>query len=91
MLGHPTLATHEMLWEFFLVPELQLEAMEHRTKLKVEARIERIKEEYEPVRDMREVEQFVNHAREMVRGVSYSTKSVSRRANGLGLAVSGKF
>lgn len=90
MLSHPTLATHEMLWEFFLVPELQLDAMEQRTKLKVEARIERIKEEYEPIRDMREVEQFVNHAREMVRGVSYSTKSVTRRANGLGLATSGK-
>lgn len=90
MLSHPTLATHEMLWEFFLVPELQLEAMEQRTKLKVEARIERIKEEYEPVRDMREVEQFVNHAREMVRSVSYSTKSVTRRANGAGLAISGE-
>ncbi|KID86392.1 VPS9 domain protein [Metarhizium guizhouense ARSEF 977] len=88
MLSHPTLATHEMLWEFFLVPELQLEAMEQRTKLKVEARIERIKEEYEPIRDMREVEQFVNHAREMVRSVSYSTKSVTRRANGVGLAIS---
>ncbi|KAF5122178.1 UPF0507 protein [Metarhizium anisopliae] len=91
MLSHPTLATHEMLWEFFLVPELQLEAMEQRTKLKVEARIERIKEEYEPIRDMREVEQFVNHAREMVRSVSYSTKSVTRRANGVGLAISGEF
>ena len=91
MLSHPTLATHEMLWEFFLVPELQLEAMEQRTKLKVEARIERIKEEYEPIRDMREVEQFVNHAREMVRSLSYSTKSVTRRANGVGLAISGEF
>ncbi|KHN98622.1 VPS9 domain protein [Metarhizium album ARSEF 1941] len=88
MLSHPTLATHEMLWEFFLVPELQLDAMGQRTKLKVEARIERIKEEYEPIRDMREVEQFVNHAREMVRSVSYSTKSVTRRANGVGLAIS---
>lgn len=86
MLSHPTLATHEMLWEFFLVPELQLEAMEQRTKLKVETRIETIKEEYEPVQDVREVEKFVDHAREMVRSVSYSTKSVTRRANGLGLA-----
>ncbi|OAA39126.1 VPS9 domain protein [Metarhizium rileyi] len=88
MLSHPTLATHEMLWEFFLVPELQLEAMEQRTKLKVEARMERIKEEYEPVHDMGEVEQFVNHAREIVRSVSFSTKSVTRRANGVGLASS---
>ncbi|KAG5932541.1 hypothetical protein E4U53_001287 [Claviceps sorghi] len=86
MLSHPTLSTHEMLWEFFLVPELQLGAMAQRTKLKAETRVEKIKEEYEPVRDIREVEQFVNHAREMVRSVSYSTKTVTRRANGLGLA-----
>ncbi|KAG6005524.1 hypothetical protein E4U21_007850 [Claviceps maximensis] len=86
MLSHPTLSTHEMLWEFFLVPELQLGAMAQRTKLKVETRVEKIKEEYEPVRDIREVEQFVNHARDTVRTVSYSTKTVTRRANGLGLA-----
>lgn len=86
MLSHPTLSTHEMLWEFFLVPELQLDVMEQRTKLKVETRTEKIKEEYEPVRDVREVEQFVNHARDTVRSVSYSTKSVTRRTNGLVLA-----
>lgn len=91
MLNHPSLATHEMLWEFFLVPELQLDAMEQRTKLKVETRVEKIKEDYEPVEDVREVEQFVNHAREMVRSVSYSTKSVTKRANGIGLKVSGKY
>lgn len=90
MLSHPTLATHEMLWEFFLVPELQLDAMEQRTKLKAETRVEKIREEYEPVEDVREVEQFVNHAREMVRGVSYSTKSVTRRANCVGQATSGE-
>ena len=90
MLSHPTLGTHEMLWEFFLVPELQLEAMEQRTKLKVETRFEKVREEYEPVRDVREVEQFVNHAREMVRSVNYSTKSVTRRANGVALAAHGK-
>lgn len=90
MLDHPTFATHEMMWEFFLVPELQLDTMEQRTKLKADARAERIKDEYEPVEDVREVEQFVNHAREMVRSVSYSTKSVTRRANNLGIAASGK-
>ncbi|UKZ83096.1 hypothetical protein TrVFT333_010898 [Trichoderma virens FT-333] len=84
MLSHPTLSTHEMLWEFFLVPELQLEAMEQRTKLKTETRVEKIREEYEPMEDVREVEQFVNHAREMVRSISYSTKSVTRRANAVG-------
>lgn len=90
MLDHSTFATHEMLWEFFLVPELQLDTMEQRTMLKVEARMERVRDEYEPVEDVREVEQFVNHARDMVRSVSYSTKSVTRRANSIGLVAGGK-
>lgn len=90
LLDHPTFATHEMLWEFFLVPELQLPMMQERSKLKAETRMERVRDEYEPVEDMREVEQFVNHAREMVRSVSYSTKSVTRRANNVGLAAAGK-
>ncbi|KAF4978919.1 hypothetical protein FZEAL_4805 [Fusarium zealandicum] len=85
MLMHPTFATHEMLWEFFLVPELQLDMMEQRTLLKAETRSERVRDEYEPVEDVREVEQFVNHAREMVRSVNYSTKSTTRRANNVGL------
>lgn len=85
MLNHPTLSKHEMLWEFFLVPELQLGTMEERTRLKIEARIERIREEYEPVQDLREVEQFVNHARETVRSVNYATKSATRRVNSVGV------
>jgi hypothetical protein len=80
-----------MMWEFFLVPELQLDMMEQRTKLKVELRTDRVKEEYEPVEDVKEVEQFVNHAREMVRGVNYSTKSVTRRANNVAHASTGPF
>ena len=91
LLSHPTFASHEMLWEFFLVPELQLDVMRERSKLKAEARMERVRDEYEPVQDMREVEQFVNHAREMVRSVNYSTKSVTRRANSIGLAAAGEY
>lgn len=91
MLMHPTFATHEMLWEFFLVPELQLETMEARTVLKAETRSEKVRDEYEPVEDVREVEQFVNHAQEMIRSVNYSTKSASRRANNLGLVMSGEY
>ncbi|KAM0433264.1 hypothetical protein ACHAPT_004138 [Fusarium lateritium] len=87
MLMHPTFATHEMLWEFFLVPELQLDMMEQRTLLKAETRSEKVRDEYEPVEDVREVEQFVNHAREMIRSVNYSTKSATRRANNIGLVV----
>lgn len=91
MLSHPTLATHEMLWEFFLVPELQLDMMEQRTKLKLETRVEKIRDEYEPMNDAREVEQFVNHAKEMVRSVSQAAKSVTRRANNVALGAAGEF
>ncbi|CAD6506260.1 BgTH12-07187 [Blumeria graminis f. sp. triticale] len=81
LLSHTTFATHEMLWEFFLVPDIQADMMEQRSRLKAQARIEKVREEYEPVADVRDVEQFVDHAREMVRSVNYSTKSVARRAN----------
>lgn len=90
MLQHPTFATHEMLWEFFLVPDIQLGMMEQRSNLKAETRAEKVREEYEPVKDVREVEQFVDHAREMVRSVNYSTKSVARRVNAIGIVASGK-
>ncbi|TDZ22146.1 UPF0507 protein [Colletotrichum orbiculare MAFF 240422] len=85
MLNHPTFATHEMLWEFFLVPDIQLGMMEQRSNLKAETRTEKVREEYEPVKDVREVEQFIDHAREMVRSVNYSTKSVARRVNAVGI------
>ncbi|KAK4454830.1 hypothetical protein QBC34DRAFT_392731 [Podospora aff. communis PSN243] len=84
LLAHPTFATHEMLWEFFLVQELQLDTMAERSKLKADALIEKVHDEYEPVQDLREVEQFVDHARDMVRSVHFSTRSVARRASMLG-------
>jgi len=89
MLAHPTFATHEMLWEFFLAPDLQPDMMEQRSKLKAETRAEKVRDELEPLDDVREVEQFVDHAREMVRGVNYSTKSVARRANMAVVAATG--
>ncbi|KAI0002783.1 VPS9 domain-containing protein [Xylariaceae sp. FL0662B] len=85
LLTHPTFATHEMLWEFFLVPDLQADMMEQRSRLKAEIRVEKIRDELEPLEDVREVEQFVDHARDMVRGVNYHTKSVARRANAIGV------
>ncbi|KAI1776812.1 VPS9 domain-containing protein [Hypoxylon cercidicola] len=85
LLAHPTFATHEMLWEFFLVPDLQADMMEQRSRLKAETRAEKVRDELEPLEDIREVEQFVDHARDMVRSVNYSTKSVARRANAIGV------
>jgi hypothetical protein len=78
-----------MLWEFFLVPEIQAEMMEQRSKLKAETRAEKVKEEYEPVEDVADVEQFVDHARDMVRSVNYATKSVIRRANNMRFITTG--
>ncbi|KAK4152447.1 hypothetical protein C8A00DRAFT_34863 [Chaetomidium leptoderma] len=87
LLQHPTFATHEMLWEFFLVPDLQLDTMAERSKLKADALMEKVHDEYEPVEDLREVEQFIDHARDMVRSVHFSTRSVARRANVVGNVV----
>ncbi|KAF4633938.1 hypothetical protein G7Y89_g4176 [Cudoniella acicularis] len=81
LLAHSTFCTHEMLWEFFLVPDIQSEMMEERSKLKAETRVEKVREEYEPIEDIRDVEQFIDYARDTVRSVNYSTKSVARRAN----------
>ena len=90
LLAHPTFATHEMLWEFFLVPDLQPEMMEQRSKLKAEARAEKVRDELEPLQDIREVEQFVDHARDMVRSFDYSTKSVARRTNVMSTVAAGE-
>jgi len=90
MLAHPTFAAHETLWEFFLVPEIRLDMMTKRSKLKAETLLEKIRDEMEPVRDVREVEQFVDHAREMVRSVNHSTRSVTRRTNRMALVNTGE-
>ncbi|KAK3329674.1 hypothetical protein B0H66DRAFT_34270 [Apodospora peruviana] len=84
LLAHPTFATHEMLWEFFLVPDFQLDMMAERSKLKANALAEKVHDELEPVEDLREVDQFVDHARDMVRSVHFSTRSVARRASAVG-------
>ncbi|KAI4258563.1 MAG: hypothetical protein L6R42_005028, partial [Xanthoria sp. 1 TBL-2021] len=79
MLAHSTFSTHELLWEFILFPEVQPEMMEERSRKKAETRAENIKEQYEPIEDVHEVESFVAHAREALRGVNHSTKSITRR------------
>ncbi|KAF2200039.1 hypothetical protein GQ43DRAFT_481926 [Delitschia confertaspora ATCC 74209] len=83
LLTHPTFSTHELVWEFFLVPDIDPTMLAERSKRKAESRIERIKDEYDPIFDVREVELFVQHARESVRAVHHSTKSVLRRTNKL--------
>ncbi len=90
MLAHPTFSTHELLWEFILVPELQLDMMAQRSLLKADIRQEKIREEYEPIEDVRDVEIFATHARESIRAVNQSTKSVLRRINSVRNGTVGK-
>lgn len=88
MLAHSTFATHELLWEFILFPEIQPEMMAERSKKKAEIRLENLKDEYEPVQDTREVSTFVEHATDSTRSVSHCTKSVIRRATSIRVGLS---
>jgi hypothetical protein len=81
LLTHPTFSTHEMVWEFFLVPDIEPAMLAERSNRKAQLRIERVHEEYAPLYDVREVELFVQHARESVRSVHHASRSVLRRTN----------
>ncbi|TKA79570.1 hypothetical protein B0A49_02997 [Cryomyces minteri] len=81
LLTHPTFSTHEMVWEFFLVPDIDPMLLGERSRKKAETRVDKVKEEYAPVTDMRDVEVFVAHAKESVRGIQHAIKSVLRRVN----------
>lgn len=90
LLTHPTFATHEMLWEFFLVPELHPDMMADRSRHKATALAETIAEDFAPVNaeGMRETEQFVLHAQEAIRAVHANTRSLIRRGHSLQNATS---
>ena len=81
LLTHPTFSTHEALWEFFLVPDMQSDQIAERSKLKAQLLIESIAEEYEPVTDVRDVEQLISHSRDMIRGINLSSRSTIRRGH----------
>ena len=89
MLEHSTFSTHELLWEFILFPEIQPDMMAERTRKKAEIRTENIRDEYEPVDDVRDVSSFVEHARESIRGVNHATKSVVKRVASCCVCLSG--
>ena len=81
MLAHSTFSAHELMWEFVLFPEIQPDMMAERSRRKAELRAENVEEEYEPVEDVGEVETFVGHARDALRGVEHGTKSLVRRVS----------
>ena len=89
MLAHAAFGSHELLWEFVLVPEIPPEVMAERSRKKGEMLQEKIREEYEPIEDVRDVELFVTHARESIRPVNHATRSVLRRVAGFRNASSG--
>lgn len=81
LLAHPTFATHEFVWEFFLMPEIQTEMTGGRSHQKAAALAERIADDYQPVtaEEIRDVEQIVGHAQDAVRAVSIHSRSIIRR------------
>ena len=90
LLTHPTFATHEMLWEFFLVPELHPDMLADRSRQKALVLSESIAENYAPVtpEGMRETEQFIIHAQEVFRATNANTRSLIRRGHSLQNAAS---
>jgi ankyrin repeat protein len=86
LLSHSTFATHEMVWEFFLVPDIDSNMLAERSRRKAETRAEMVRDEYDPLTDVREVEQFVGFAKENVRSLHHANKSVLRRVNTFRLA-----
>jgi ankyrin repeat protein len=53
LLTHATFATHELVWEFFLVPEIDGDMLLERSKRKAEARVDNLKDDFEPITDTR--------------------------------------
>ncbi|KAL9062545.1 MAG: hypothetical protein Q9157_008830, partial [Trypethelium eluteriae] len=85
LLTHPTFATHELVWEFFLVPDIDMTMIAERSNRKAETRAENVKDEYDAIAmpDVRDVELFVAHARDQVRGIHHATRSLLRRTTAL--------
>ncbi|KAK4997655.1 hypothetical protein LTR66_002954, partial [Elasticomyces elasticus] len=67
LLSHATFGTHEMVWEFFLVPDIDWNMLAERSKRKAELRVENVKEDYLPIVDTADVELFVAHAKDQLR------------------------
>jgi ankyrin repeat protein len=81
LLTHGTFSTHELVWEFFLVPDIDTAMLSERTRRKAETRIENLKDDYEPVTDTQGVENFVAFARDQVKGVTGAVRRTLRTVN----------
>src|SRR5436305_10101078 len=65
LLRHPTVAAHELLWEFFMVSELRKDLIIDRSKSKVENMTPAWEEEM-PLEETSGSEIFFDHARDQV-------------------------
>ena len=83
LLSHPTFSTHEMLWEFFLVPDIDLRMLAERAHLKASTRVDNLREDYEPLPldSAPSVERFVSHASDQVRNVHRALSTVFQHLN----------
>jgi hypothetical protein len=81
LLSHSTFQTHEMLWEFFLVPDIQPEMLAERSRRKALAREERVIEDFPPTEDIAGVLTFVDHARDTVNRLNVAFRSLIRRVS----------
>ena len=82
MMSHPTFSTHEMLWEFFLVPDMSAEQVAQRARAKAQLTQEKIADDYEPMSqssDLKDVDSVISHSRDVVRRVSIHTRNVIRK------------
>lgn len=79
LLTHGTFSTHELVWEFFLVPDIDSTMLAERSKHKAEIRVENVRDDYAPITDTSEVELFVQHAQDQVRKLATSFKILLRR------------
>ncbi|EFR03653.1 hypothetical protein MGYG_06648 [Nannizzia gypsea CBS 118893] len=78
LLAHPTFSTHELLWEFFLVPEIQTEMIDQRSARKATVLAESIMDDYEPASAevIRSTQQILSHAEDAVQSVSEGTRNL---------------
>ncbi|KAK2742553.1 hypothetical protein FQN57_005179 [Myotisia sp. PD_48] len=78
LLSHPTFATHELLWEFFLVPEMQTKLIEQRSERKAAALTESIMDDFEPVTPeaIHDIQQILSHAEDAVLPLSETTDNL---------------
>ena len=83
LLTHPTFSTHESLWEFILVPDINLRTLKDRAQLKASTRIEDLCEDFEPLGlDMiPSIESFFSHANEQVRAVYKGLENIDIHTN----------